>query len=53
MKKEVTQKYCQTCIHAVPDMENLSIDKKPILATCPYKQHKVLLNYDCCENHKN
>lgn len=35
---------CGTCVHAVPDRTRLSNAGMPMLATCPYEKHMVLLS---------
>lgn len=45
---------CRDCIHAVPYTEgHLSVSGgKPLLASCPHKEHMVLLSQERCKNFK-
>lgn len=50
---EKTFEFCETCAHIVPDMENLTPDRKPILGSCKFQRYKMLLRSDKCEHYKS
>lgn len=43
-KPALPEPTCGTCVHAVPDMTRLSNAGRPVLASCPYEKHLVLLS---------
>ena len=49
---EIKADFCETCAHIVPDMENLTPDRKPILGSCKFQRYKMLLRSDNCEKYK-
>lgn len=58
MAKKQTQtvvRYCRDCAYAVEDtkFENLSLEGKPTLLACPFKEWKIIINTtETCENYK-
>lgn len=38
-------RYCKDCVHSEPNMkfENLSVDGKPTLLSCPYKEWRMII----------
>lgn len=54
-REEKVVYHCEDCAHATPDMkfENLSLDGKPTLLSCPFDRWKKLFKEPACrENFK-
>lgn len=53
-KNEKVIRFCRDCVHSTPDMkfENLSLDGKPTLLSCPHRQWRmVICTTDVCEHY--
>ena len=53
-KNEKVIRFCRDCVLSTPDMkfENLSLDGKPTLLSCPHRQWRmVVCTTDVCEHY--
>lgn len=49
-------RYCNDCIHSTPDMkfENLSVDGKPTLLSCPYQEWRMIITTtETCDKYED
>lgn len=53
-KEPERERWCANCIHAIPYFKNYlrNRDKSPIMCSCKYQEHLMILNHDVCENHE-
>lgn len=53
-KQQTTLHYCGECGHGTPDMkfENLSVDGKPTLVSCPFQPYKMVVCERACDHFK-
>lgn len=53
-EKKEPERMCANCMYAVPDTkEHLrNSDGAPIMCSCRYQKHKMLLRHDVCPNHE-
>lgn len=53
VKEPASDHRCRDCLHATPyTKEHLDVHHgRPLLATCPYREHMVLLSQPACIEH--
>lgn len=54
-QQETIIRYCRDCVHSTPDMKfaNLSLEGKPTLLSCPYKEWRIIINTtEVCDKYK-
>lgn len=53
-QKDERQRLCVNCIHATPYTRGhlRNSDGAPIMCSCRFQKHLMLLRHDVCENHE-